>query len=100
MLVLPHTDGFGIDLYQLGQGILEPSCNGGRASLSHVKIGKFLRGKLACGIHRGPRFIDDHILHRGVQLLDQFNDHLLRLPGSRAVSYADQGNIVFFDQPL
>ena len=79
VLILAHADGLGIDLHQLRQRILQPSRDGSRASLSHVKIGKFLRGKLARGIDGSARFIYDHILHGGRKLPDQLHDHLLGL---------------------
>ena len=100
MLVLTHTDGLGIDLHQLRQRVLQASRDGGGAPLSHVKIGKFLRGKLARRIHGSARFIYDHILHGCGKLLDQFHNHLLGFPGSGSVSYGNQGNVIFVNEAL
>ena len=100
MLILTHTDGFRINLDKLRQRILQSSCDGSRTPLTHVKIGEFLGSQLAGRIHRGTRLIYDHILNRCIQLLNQFNDHLLRLTGSCSVAHADQRNMIFADQPL
>ena len=61
VLILSHSDGFGVNLHQLGQWVLKPSGDGDRASLSHVEGGEFLRSQLAGGIDGGPRLIDNHI---------------------------------------
>ena len=79
MLILPHTDRLGIDLDQLGQRILQPSRDGSRTPLPHVKVREFLRGKLARGIDRSTRLIGDHILHFLGDLLQKLHDDLLRL---------------------
>ena len=98
MLVLAHTDRLGIDLDQFRQGILQPSRDRCRAPLSHIELGKLLGRQLARTVHRGARFVDDHILQRPFLLPDEIRDHLLRLPRSRAVANADHGNIVLSDQ--
>ena len=98
MLILPHADGLGIDFYQLSQRILQSSRDGSRASLAHVKLRKFLRGKLAGGIDRRARLVHNHILDRHVQLFNQLHNHLLGLSGCRPVPDGNQGYVVFFDQ--
>lgn len=95
MLILSDADGFGVDFYQLRKGILEASCNGSSASLSHIKVGEFLGGQLACGINGRAGFVDDNVLDRGVQLFNQVYDHLLGLTGGRSIPYGNQGYIVF-----
>ena len=67
MLVLAHTDGFGINLHQFCQGILEPSCDGRGTSLAYVKFRKLFCGQLAGRIHGSPGFIHNHILYRTIQ---------------------------------
>ncbi len=100
MLILPHADGLRINLHQFRQRVLEPAGNGCGAALAHVKIGKFLRGQLAGRIHGSAGLVDDHILYRAVQFFKQFHNHLLGLPGSRAVAHGDQVHLIFADQAL
>ena len=100
MLILSDTDGFGIDLYQLGKWILQTACDRSRTSLSHVKLRELFRCQLAGRINRCARFVDDHILNRLFQLFDQIDDHLLGFTARSAVSHRDQRNIVLVDQLL
>ena len=100
MLILSHTDGLGIDLHQLRQRILKAPRHGGSTSLSHIKIGEFLGGQLAGGIHRGPGFIDNDILHRQLRFPEEIRNDLLRLPGSGTVAQADDLHMPAADQLL
>ena len=77
MLVLSHAYGLGINLHQFCQGILKAAGNRGCASLSHVKLGEFLGGQLACGIYGGARFIYDNVLYLLRNLFEQFHDEHL-----------------------
>ena len=94
MLVLSHAYGLRINLHQFCQRILETAGNGGRASLSHVELGEFLRSQLACGIYGSARFIYDNVLHLLRDLFQQFHDEHLRFPGRRSISYRNQRNII------
>ena len=98
MLVLAHADGLGINLHQLCQRVLETSCNGSGAALSHIKLGKFFRSQLAGRVHGGTGFIDNHILDLVRDLFQQVHNDLLRLPGGGTVSHGNQGNMVLADQ--
>src|SRR6266516_2497567 len=46
VLVQAHTDGFGIDLYEFGQGVLQAPGNRDSAALCSVKGGKLLARNL------------------------------------------------------
>ena len=61
MLVHAHTDGFGIDLDQLGQRILGAACNGYRTANRDIQIGEFRTGKCGCRVNGCSRFVDDQI---------------------------------------
>ena len=61
VLILPHPDGLGIDLHQLGQRILQPPGNGHRGTQGNVVFGKFLRRQLGGGVDGGSRLADHHI---------------------------------------
>ncbi len=100
MLILSHADGLGVDLHQLRQWILKASRHGGSASLSHIKIGEFLGGQLAGGIHRGTGFIDDDILHRQLRFPEEIRNDLLRLPGGGTIAQADDLHMPAADQLL
>ena len=55
VLVLPHTDGLGVDLDELRERVLQPARDGDGAALGDVKIGELLRGERACRVHgRAP----------------------------------------------
>ncbi len=56
VLVLAHADGLGIDLHQLGQGILQPAGDGDGAAQAHVQLGELRRGQRGGGVDRGARF--------------------------------------------
>ena len=75
MLVLPHPNGFGVDLHQLGQGVLQTSGNAGGTTQGHIHIGHFLAGQFAGAVHRSPRFADHHFLHSlGLRQFGQLGD--------------------------
>ncbi len=42
VLILPHADGFGVDLHQLRQRVLEAAGDGNRRTQRHVKLRKLL----------------------------------------------------------
>ena len=89
VLILSHADGLGVDLHQLGQGILEPPGDGHGASQVHIVLWKLLGGQLAGGVHRRPRLADDHIAQPAPQAADELHGRLLRLPAGRSVADGD-----------
>ena len=100
MLILSHTDGFGVDFYQLSKGILKSSCDRSSTSLSHIKIGELLCCQLAGRINRRSSLIGDHILNLLRNFFQKLHDNLLRFSGCCSVSKRNQCYIVFFDQFL
>ena len=98
VLVLAHADALGVDLHQLGQGILEPPGDGHGASQVHVVVGELLRGQLGGGVDRGPRLVDDHVADAAAQPLDELHRHLLGLPAGGAVADGDVGHAVAADE--
>ena len=102
MLILAHADGLGVDLYQLGQRILQPAGNGHRRAQIHIKLGELLGGQLAGGIHRGSGLRNDHIADMGagfVYLTDELYSHLLRLPAGCTVADGNIFHAVLSDEP-
>jgi len=89
VLILSHADGLGVDLHQLGQGILEPPGDGHGASQVHIVLWKLLGGQLAGGVHRRPRLADDHIAQPAPQAADELHGRLLRLPAGRSIADGD-----------
>ena len=98
MLVLAHTDGFGINFHQFCQGILDSSCNGSGTSLSYIKIVELFRSQFAGGIYGSSCLIDNHILYRIINLFEQLYNDLLGLSGGSSISNRKQRNMVFFYQ--
>ena len=61
MLVLPHADGFGIDLDKFRQRVREAAADGHRAPVGEIEIRELGAGRLRGGIDRSPAFADhDH----------------------------------------
>ena len=94
MLVLSHADGLGVDLHQLGKGVLQPPGDGHGGAEIDVVIGEFLRRKGRGGVNGSARFADDHVagLREGFQ---QLYGHGLGFPGSGAVADGDVLDAVF-----
>ena len=92
MLILPHADGLGLDLDELGQRILKPTRDRDSRAQIDVILREFLGAELARGIHRGARLGDDHIAQMRAALVfpaDQLNGHLLGLAAGGAVADGD-----------
>ena len=62
VLVLADADGFGVNLHQLGQGVLQAAGNAGCAAQAHVHIGHFVAGVFTGAVHRGACFADHHFV--------------------------------------
>ena len=94
VLVLSHADGLGVDLHQLGKGVLQPPGDGHGGAEIDVVVGEFLRRKGRGGINGSARFADDHVagLREGFQ---QLYGHGLGFPGSGAVADGDMPDAVF-----
>ena len=88
MLVLPDTDGLGLDLHKLRQRILQASRDGRRASRADIQLRELLRRQLARRVHARSRLIDDGVRHLLRDLREKLNNDLLRL--SRGGSVAER----------
>jgi hypothetical protein len=53
VLVLTHADRFGVNLYQLGQRVLQPAGNRDGATHGQIKIGKLLSGDVRGRVDTG-----------------------------------------------
>ena len=98
MLILAHPDGLGVDLHQLGQGVLKPPGDGHRRAEIHVILGELLGGQLGGGVDAGPRLADHHIADPGVYHLQQLRRHDLRFFGGGAVADGNDLHPVLFHQ--
>ena len=59
VLVLAHADRLGLDLDQLGQGILQAAGDGDRPADGDVELGEFLLGRGGGAVNAGPGLADD-----------------------------------------
>src|SRR5690606_4781663 len=58
VLVLAHADGLGIDLDQLGQGILQAARDGDGAAYRDVEVGELFAGDVGGAVDAGARLVD------------------------------------------
>ena len=103
MLVLAHANGLGVDLDELGQGVLQAPGNAGRAAQAHIDIGHFLAGEFTGRVHRSARFADHHLLDvcaiaQFDQLLDQVAGQFVGFTAGGAVANGNQVDLVLFAQ--
>ena len=89
MLILPHADGLGIDLDQLGQRVLHAAGDADRAAKRHVELRELLRRQLAGRIHGRARLADDHVGRALRQFRQERGDELLGLARGGAVADGD-----------
>ena len=75
VLILPHADGLGVDLHQLGQRILQAARDGDGAADRHVEIWKFLARDVARRVDRCAGLTHDHDRRRGRLHLAQRGAH-------------------------
>src|SRR5690606_11486319 len=59
VLVLPYADGFGVDLHQLRQWILQAAGDGNGAADGDIEVREFLRGQFGGGVDRRAGLVDD-----------------------------------------
>ena len=94
VLVLAYTNGFGVDLHEFGQRVLQAPCNAGGAAQAHIHIRHLLRREFAGGIDRGTSFTDNHLFDHALrafgQLLDQVARQLVRLAAGCAIPDRNQ----------
>ena len=62
MLILTDADAFGIDLDQLGEGILQTASDGDSAAQRDIQIRKLESRQFGSGVDRGAGLADHHLL--------------------------------------
>ena len=98
MLILTDTDGFGVDLHQFRQGVLNTSADGNGTAEGNIIFWEFLRPQLGCRINGCPRFIGNDILYFTFCFLQHFCHKQFGFPGGRAVADGNEVNAVFLDE--
>ena len=99
VLILPHADRLGVNLYQLCQRVLQAPGNRNRRAEVHVVLRKFLRRKLGRRVDRRARLVDNHVRNAGA-LPNQLDCHRLRLARGSAVADGKMAHAVSVDQLL
>ena len=102
MLILTHTDGFGIDLDQLRQRILQAPGDGYRTAQVDVKVRELLRSQLGSGIHRRTGLADNHICKTiaHVHFLHDLHEELLGFPAGCTVADGSNGYTMLANETL
>ena len=94
MLVLAHANRLGVNLDQLGQGVLQAPRNAGRTAQAHIHVRHFLAGVFTGAVDRGTRLTHHHFVHRlaaGLgNLFDQVACKLVGLSAGGAVADGNQ----------
>ena len=96
MLVLAHTDTFGINFDQFGQWVHESAAYTHRAAYCHIFFGEFLSCHLAGGVDRGSGFIHLEYLDRRGKF--DFPEKVHGFATRRAISNGNSLNAVFIHQ--
>ena len=99
MLILPHTDGLGVDFDQLGQRILQAARDGDGTAQIYVVLGELLGRKGGGRIDRGAGLRDDHIRH-ALYAPQKLADGCFRLAGGCAIADGNMSHAVLFNEPL
>ncbi len=99
MLVLADADGFGIDLDEFGERVLEAAGDGDGAAHGEVEIGKLLTGDVGGGVDAGAGFVD----HDGEDVVElafakEVADEGVGLARGGAVADGDGADVVLGDQ--
>ena len=97
MLILSHAYRLRIDLYQLGQRVLQPARYRSRAPFANIEIRMLFSCKLARRIYRRTCFIDDRIAKTSAPSLlfviaDEIRYDLFGLPRCGTVAYRNNIN--------
>ncbi len=103
MLVLAYADGFGVNLHQLSQGVLQAAGNAGCAAQAHVDIRHFLASVFTGAIHRRAGFADHHFVDDLARVMlrhefDEFTGQFVSLAAGCAVTNGNQVHAMFFGQ--
>ena len=99
MLVLAHAYALGIDLDQLGQGVLQAAGDGDGTTDGDIEIRELLGGEFGGGVDRGACLAHHYLLRLGGGVaLEQIAHQAVGLPGGGAVAYADELDLVLLAQ--
>ena len=98
MLVLTDANGFWIDLYKLGQRILQAARHGCGTSLPNIKIRKFLGGESGCGINGSTGFVYDYVLYRKMRTPDEIGNDLFGFAACGSISQRNNIYMIFPNQ--
>ena len=94
MLILSHSYRARVYLDKLCERILKSACDGDRAALSNVEIGKFLRAELGSRVNRGSCLADDDIAASAAYLAQRVRDECLALARCGPVADGDSAYTV------
>jgi len=96
VLILPHTNGFRVDLDEFRQRVLQTTGNRHRAANTDIQIGEFPGSQFRRRIHRGACFRNHQFLHRKFRAkLDEFNRQFVGFAAGGAVANRYQFHLVF-----
>ena len=101
MLVLAHAYGFGFDLHQLGQRVLQTARNADCAAQADIELREFFGRKFAGAIDRSARLAHHHFgnyLFGFGQHGDDFARQLVGLAAGSAIADRHQGYAMQFAQ--
>ena len=85
VLVLPHPDGFGVNLYEFGQGVHQSATDGDSSAHGDIIVGELIAGHLR-GRVDGSTVLAHHKHLQGA-VVSLRGDKLLRLTAGRAIAY-------------
>ena len=98
MLVLADTDGFGIDLDQLGKRVKQSSADGNRTSFLNRQIREFSSGRFLGTPYGCACLGDNRVFGFQAVFADDFGDQLFAFTAGGAIADGDNLNRVFLDQ--
>ena len=100
VLILTDADGFGVDLHEFRERILQTPRDRGGAAQRHVEIGQFARGVFGSRIDRGARFRHHDLGQFQFGILgDQFAGQFVGLARGRAIADRDEFDLVLAREP-
>ncbi|MBT9134022.1 MAG: hypothetical protein DDT38_00749 [Firmicutes bacterium] len=86
MLVLPDSDGLGVNLYQFSQRVKHAATDRHRPAQSDVKFRQFFARQFGCRVNTRARLIDDGVGDSEVVLANEISDKVLGFPTTRTVT--------------
>ena len=92
VLILAHTNAFGVDLHQFCKRVHKAAANAYRATYGDIFIRKFFPGNWGCGVNTGAIFV--HKKYGQAQF--QFFDDLFCFAACSAIAYGYCLDVVLF----